>query len=209
MALVTGTPIGNLDTQEDIYLQSAPSIFFQDASADPLNNPDADGFYWGLSGTTTYPAFEIGCPADVSFTEDITINDVLCDNVGVKDTVQQRNYIELQFTIRSFFPLQTLRHLLKGGAVTETAPTQKFGFGPINNNINWMVYTPRVYDEDNGDYVWVHLNKAKFVEAWTINMPFGNQWEVTGIRLRAYADTDLPSAMQFGMFGRADASVIT
>ncbi len=208
MALTTGTPIGNLDTQEDIYLESAPSIFFQDATADPLNNPDADGFYWGLSGTTSYPVFEVGCPTDVSFTEDITINDVLCDNVGVKDTVQQRNFIELQFTIKSFFPLQTLRHLLGGGAVTETSPTQKFGFGPLNNTQFWMVYAPKVYDTDNGDYVWIHMHRAKYVDAWTINMPFGNNWQVTGLKLRGYADTTKPSAQQFGMFGRSDLSVI-
>lgn len=208
MALVTGTPLGNIDTQEDIYLEGAPNIYFQDYTADPLFNPDADGFYWNMSGTTTYPAFEIGCPNDVSFTEDLTINDVLCDNVGVKDTIQQRNYIQLEFTIRSFFPLQTLRHLLGGGAVTETAPTQKFGFGQINNDQRWMVYAPKVYNTDDGDYVWIHLNKAKFVEAWTVNMPFGSTWEVTGLRLRAYADTTKPADQYFGMFGRADASVI-
>jgi len=208
MALVTGTPVGNLDAQEDIYLSDAPSIYFQDYTADPLWNPDGDGFYWGLSGTTTYPAFEVGCPNDVSMTEDITINDVLCDNVGVKDTVQQRNYVQFEFTIRSFFPYQTLRHLLAGGAVTESSPTQKFGMGTINNTQFWMVYAPKVYDTDNGDYIWIHLNKAKFVEAWTVNMPFGSNWEVTGLRLRAFADTTKPSTQQFGMWGRADASVI-
>ena len=208
MALVTGTPVGNLDTQEDIYLGGAPNIYFQDYTADPLFNPDGDGFYWNLSGTTPYPVFEIGCPNDVSFTEDLTINDVLCDNVGVKDTIQQRNYIQLEFTIRSFFPLQTLRHLLGGGAVTETTPTQKFGFGQINNDQRWMVYAPKVYNTDVGDYVWIHLNKAKFVEAWTINMPFGSNWEVTGLRLRAYADTTKPADQYFGMFGRSDVSVI-
>lgn len=208
MALVTGTPIGNLDVQEDIYLEGAPNIYFQDYTADPLNNPDGDGFYWGLSGTTTYPAFEIGCPNDVSITEDLTINDVLCDNVGVKDTVQQRNYIQFEFTIRSFFPFQTLRHILGGGEVTETSPTQKFGLGQINNDQRWMVYAPKVYNTDTGDYVWIHLNKAKFVDAWTINLPFGNNWDITGIRLRAYADTNKPAAQYFGMWGRSDLSVI-
>lgn len=209
MSLVTGTPVGTIESQEDIYLESAPSIYFQDSSADPLYNPDSDGFYWGLSGTSTYNVYEVGCPVDVSFTENITINDVLCDNVGVKDTVQQRNYVELQFTIQSFFPLQTLRYLLSFGAVTETAPTQKMGIGKINNNLSFMVYTPKVYDTDSGDYVWLHLHKAKFVEAWTINMPFGSPWQTTGLRLRAFADTTKPAAQQFGMWGRSDSSVIT
>ena len=44
-SLVTGTPIGSLTVQEDIYLEGAPTIFVQDYNADPLFNPDADGFY--------------------------------------------------------------------------------------------------------------------------------------------------------------------
>jgi hypothetical protein len=46
------------------------------------------------------------------------------------------------------------------------------------------------------------------VDAWTIGMAFGTPWNITGIMLRGYADTNKPSAQQFGMFGRADASVI-
>ena len=203
---------GTTEYQEDIYLQSAPNMYIQDDGATPFFNPDPDtDFYYGLSGTAAHPIYEIGCPADVSLTEDITINDVLCDNVGVKDTVQQRNYIEFQFTIRSLFPLEVLRHLMKGGQVVEDAANhrQVFGFGPINNAQRWMVYAPRVYDEDNGYFIWVHLHRAKFVEAWTLNMPFGNVWELTGLRLRAYADTTKPSAQQFGVFGRYDEEVIT
>lgn len=208
MALITGTPLGNLDVQEDLFLESAPNIYFQDYTATPLFNPDGSGFYWGMSGTTAYPAFEIGCPLDVSLTEGLTINEVRCDNVGVKDTVQQRNFLELTFTIQSFFPLQTLTNLLKGGAVTQSSPKQIFGLGKINNNQFWMVYCPKVYDENAGDYIVIHLHKAKFIDAWTINMPFGSQWQITGLKLRAFADTGKPSAQQFGVFMRSDLSVV-
>ena len=208
MALITGTPVGNIDTQEDLYLEGAPNIYIQDIEPGAWYDPDGDGFYWNLSGTAAFPVYEIGCPTDLSFSENVTINDVLCDNVGVKSTVQQRNYIQFTFTVSSLFPLQTARILLKGGAVTETSPTQKFGFGKINNNQYWQVYTPKVYDEDVGDYVWVHLHRCQFVDAWTINMPFGDRWTIQGIQLRAYADTDKPAAQQFGMFGRSDLSVI-
>lgn len=209
MALVTGTPVGNLTESEDIYLESAPSIFFQDNTADPMNNPDSDGFYWGLSGTSTYPAYEIGCPTDVSFAEDITANDVLCDNVGVKDTLMQRNYIDLTFTVQSFFPFEILAEMLKGGSVTEDTASgiSKFGMGKIDNNQRWMVWAPKVYDEDVGDYIAIHLHKAKFVDAFDISMPFGESWTVD-IVLRAFADTDKPSAQQFGTFLRVDPSVI-
>jgi len=209
MALVTGTPEGTITSQEEIYLEGAPTIYIQDYSADPLNAPDSDGFYWGMSGTATYPVYEVGCITDVSMTENLTMNDVLCDNVGVKDTVQQRNYVEFVFSIQSFFPFDVLRHLLNFGAVTETAPTQKFGMGKINNNLYWMVYAPKVYDEDVGDYVAIHLNRAKFIDAWTINMSFGTPWQATGLRLRGFVDSTKPAAQQFGMFLRADASVIT
>jgi hypothetical protein len=209
MALVTGTPVGNLTQQEDVFLEGAPTVYFQDATANPLNNPDADGFYWGLSGTTSYPAYQIGCLTDVSLADNLTINDVLCDNVGVKSTIQQRNYIEFVMSVQSFFPLTVLRHILKGGAVTETAPTEKFGFGQVNNNVYWMVYAPKVYDTDVGDYVWQHFHRCQFVDAWTINMTFGTPWQATGVRLRAFVDENYPAAQQFGMWGRADASVIT
>ena len=209
MALVTGTPTGNLDVQEDIYLEGAPNVYIQDYSANPLSNPDDDGFYWGLSGTTIYPVYELGCPTDLSFADNVTVNDVMCDNVGIKSTIQQRNFVEFTFTLQSFFPFQTLRHILRGGAVTETAPTQKFGIGKINNNQFWMVYCPKVYDEDAADYIWIHFNKAQFVDAWTVNMPFGSPWNMTGIKLRAMADTTKPAAQQFGMWGRFDPSVIT
>lgn len=209
MALVTGTPLGNIQTAEDLFPDSAPTLWFQDYNATPLNNPDADGFYWGLSGTTTYPAYEVGCLTDISFTEGLTANDVLCDNVGVKATIQQRNYVEFQLTVQTIFPLQTLSKILKGGTVTETAPTQKFGFGPVDNTLYWMVYGVRVYSDVAGDYVWYHINKAQFVNAFTINMAFGQNWQVAGIAMRGFADTSKPSDQIFGMMGRADASVIT
>jgi len=210
MALVTGTPIGSITTQEEIYLEGAPTIFIQDYTADPLNNPDGDGYYWGMSGTSSYPVYELGCVTDVSFTENITFNDVLCDDLGVKDTVQSRNYFEFTLSIQSFFPFSVLRHLIKGGSTpTDSAPTSKFGLGKINNAQAWMVYAPKVYDEDNGDYVWFHLHRAKFTDAFSINMTFGENWTLAGLRLRAYVDSTKPAAQQFGMFGRADASVIT
>lgn len=206
--MVTGTAFGTIESTEDIYLEGAPNLYVQDYNAPEMYAPDADGFYWQLTGTSTYNVFEIGCPTEVSFTENITMNDVLCDNVGVKDTIQQRNYFEFTMTVQNMFPLQTLKILLKGGAVTETAPTQKLPLGKINNNQFWHLYAPKVYDEDVGDYVWIMLHKCKFVDAFTLNMTFGSPWQLTGIKLRAFADTTMPTAQQFGMFGRADASVI-
>jgi len=209
MALVTGSPAGTQQAAESIYLEGAPNIYFQDYEAGPWYAPDSDGFYWNLTGTATYNVFEVGCPVDVSMVEDITVNDVLCDNSGVQDTIQQRNSVTFQFSIKSFFPYQTLRHLLNYGAVTETAPTQKMGIGAISSTQFWQVYAPKVYDQDNGDYIWIYLAKAKFVESPTVEMPFGDAWMISGLQLRGFFDTTKPAAQAFGMWGRLDPSVIT
>lgn len=207
MSLVTGTPIGSITSSEDLYLTGAPTVYIQSSSATPLKNPDALGFYWGLSGTAAYPVYEVGCLTAVSMTENITITDILCDNVGMKGTVQFRNYIEFQFTLQSFFPLDTLTLMMKGQAFAESTPVQGFGLGTILNNVFWHVYAPKVYDESVGDYVVIHLHKAQFVDAFTMNMPT-TQWQLTGVKLRAYADTTKPTTMQFGTIIRADASVV-
>lgn len=207
MALITGSAMGTITQQEDLYLDGAPTIFFQDYDASPLYNPDADGHYWQLSGTAAYPVYEIGCVTDVSLSEDVTINDVLCDNVGVKSSIQQRNYMEFNFSIQSLLPLSVLTHLLKGGTVTETAPTEKFAFGQIDNTVYWQVWAPKVYDQSVGDYVGIQLHKVQFVEPFTIDMSFGAPWTATGIRLRAFIDTTkVPD--QFCTLIRSDASVI-
>ena len=145
MALVTGSAFGTTTTQEDLFLEGAPTIYFQDARATPYYNPDADGFYWQLSGTATYPVFEIGCPTDVTFTENLTIYDYICDNVGLKVTIQQRNYFEFQFSVQSFFPLPVLTALLGGGTVVTNAGahTRKMPLGKINNNQFWHLICPQ------------------------------------------------------------------
>ena len=47
--IATGTAIGNVVSQEDLYLEGAPYIYFQDDRATPLNNPDAQSYYWAIS----------------------------------------------------------------------------------------------------------------------------------------------------------------
>jgi hypothetical protein len=210
MALITGTPLGNVDSSEELYLEGAPYIYYQDASATPFHNPDSDGFYWGLSGTTTYPAYELGCPVGVSLTENLTINDILCDNIGVKSTIQQRNYLEFTFTLQQFFPLANLAGPMKGSAVVVNSGegTEKMGLGTINQNKFYMLYCPKVYDTDTGDWVLFHMHRAQFVDAWTLNTPLGNTWQLTGVKLRAYADTTKAETQKFGVFIRVDPSVI-
>jgi hypothetical protein len=207
--LVTGAPVGNIAAQEEVYLDGAPYLYFQDATANPLNNPDGDGFYWNLSGTSTYPVYRVGCIQDVSLTEGLTINQVRCDTIGDKATIQRRDYVEYAFSFQSLFPLTALRHLLKlGSAPTVGTGYEKVGIGGINNNQFYHFYTPKVYDEENGDYVAIHLHRAQFVEAFTVTMRSGEPWMVEGLRIRAYADETMPAAQKFGTIIRADASAL-
>jgi hypothetical protein len=208
MTLSTGTPLGNVISQDNIYVEGSPYLYIQDASATPLNNPDGDGFYWGLSGTSTYPVFNIGCVQDVSLTEGITMNAIRCDTVGDKGVIQRRDYVELNMTILTIFPLSSLRHLLNTSAVTLSGKVEKMGIGSINNNRYYMAYCPKVYDPDTGDFVLFQLHRAQFVDAWTINMKSGEPWTVSGLKLRGFVDDNKPDAQKFATVLRADTSAL-
>lgn len=207
-SLLTGTPVGNGLTQEDLYLEGAPVIIIQDYNANLMNNPDSDGYYWGLSGTSTYPYKIIGCVEDVSLTEGLTMNDVRCDTDGVKDTVQRRDYVDFVMSIKSLFPLALSSDFLNLSTATSGTDKEKVGIGTINNNKFFHVYAPKVYDEDTGDLLIFNLHKAKFVDAWTIEMKYGDNWVITGIKLRAYADSTKPSSQKFGAIVRLDPSAL-
>lgn len=207
--LVTGAPVGSILAQEEIYIEGAPYLYFQDATATPLNNPDGQGFYWNLSGTATYPVYRIGCIQDVSLTEGLTINAIRCDTVGDKASVQRRDYIEFAFKFTSLLPLTALRHMLNlGSAPTVAMGYEKVGIGSINNNQFYHFYAPKVYDDTAADYVAFHLHRAQFIDAWTINMKAGEGWAVEGIKIRAYSDETKPSTQKFGVITRFDSSAL-
>ena len=206
--LITGTPKGNIITQEELYVEGSPYIFFQDTTATPLYNPDADGYYWGLSGTSTYPVYQMGCVQDVSLTEGVTMNDIRCDTVGTKGTIQRRDYVEFQMTILSLFPLSVASKFLNLSTATTASDVEKVGIGGINNSRFYMVYAPKVYDEDTGDALYFHLHRAQFVDAWEIGFRQGEPWTVTGLKLRAYADDSKPSTQRFGVITRFDPSAL-
>ena len=208
MTLSTGTPLGHVDSQEELYLEGAPDIFVQNYLAPPHYNPDADGYYWFMSGTVTYPVEGIGCVQDVSLTEGVTMNAIRCDAIGDKGVIQRRDYVELDVTIVSLLPLSTLQTFLNLSTATVTSPTEKVGIGGINNSRYYMVYCPKVYDEDTGDYLMFHFHKCQFVDAWTINMKSGEPWTVTGLKIRAFADSTKPTGQKFGVIMRRDPSAI-
>jgi hypothetical protein len=135
------------------------------------------------------------------------MNDVMCDAVGVKDTVQRRDYVELDLTISSLFPLSATSILLNVSQAESVAGEESVGIGGINNQRRYMVYMPKVYDADSADWLVMHLHKAKLVDAWTINMTGGEAWNLTGVKIRAYADTTKPDSQRFGVIKRFDATI--
>ena len=148
-------------------------MFYQDATANPEHNPDAAGYYWGLSGTTNYPYKLLGCVSKVQLTEGVTMNDVRCDTEGTKDTVQRRDYVELTFEVSSLFPFGVSADFMNLSTPTVEDGVESVGIGSINNTKKYMVYMPKVYDEASGDWLMIHLHKAKFVDKWAIDMTLG------------------------------------
>ncbi len=208
MALVTGTPIGLINAQDDIFLDTAPSIWFQDTAANLLNNPDADGFYWGLSGTTAQPAFALECYEGVQVAAEYESNAIRCDTVGDKGQIQKLNHIDLTFTLKTLLPLDTLTRILRGGTVTTTVgATEKMGIGQPNNQQYWQTYTALVYDETAGDYISMTLHRCQFVDAWELAFNYGTPATLSVI-IRAFADTTKPADQLFMTIIRADPSAI-
>jgi hypothetical protein len=208
MGLITGTPLGNIVSQEEVYIEGAPWIYYQDADATPLWNPDANSFYFGLSGTTAFPVYALACYEDVQLGADMTVNAIRCDKVGDKAVIQKLNHLEFNFSLSSLFPLTTLSPIIRGSAVTAITSFEKMGIGTINNNKYYHVYLPKVYDEDSGDYLIIHLHRAQFVNPWTLAMPSGNRWLLGGISAWAFADDAKPSGQEFATIIRYDPSAL-
>lgn len=209
MALATGTPLGSITSQEETYIEGAPYIYFQDYRANPLFNPDAQNYYYGMSGTSTYPVYNLGCIENVSLTEGLTMNDIRCDTIGVKDTIQKRDYVDFVLEVKSQLPLTVLRHLLALGTAPATGSGyETAGIARIDNSQKYMVYAPAVYNQSAAGWLLVHLHKAKFVDAWTLNMRYGDAWQLTGIKIRGYADETKPANQIFGVIKRIDLAAL-
>lgn len=205
----TATPQGTITTMEDVFLEGGPDVYFEDYSGNYRYNPDSNGFYWGLSGNATYPAYKVGCYENFHLKDNVTLNDVQCDSFGVVRTIQHRNYLEITFDLKSLLPYTVLRHMLKGGGVPVTNASddlQIFGLGRIDNNQRWKVYFPLVYDTANSYFVAVTLHKAQFVDAWDWNWQYGNS-HMVNMTMRAYFDSTKPTGQEFATVARVDSGV--
>jgi hypothetical protein len=215
MALITGTPLGNVITPAELYLDQPPTLWIQDlttsagATIGLLNNPDANNFYWGLSGTTANPVYEVGCYENFVIADVRTINMVRCDTTGVRAAIQKRDQINITFTLKAFFPLATVAKLMNLGAVTTTAgATEKVGIGLIDNAKYYRAYFASIYDQTTGDYVNATFHRVQFTSAWQWTFVYGQPATVT-VQASAFADNNKPSDQYFATIIRADPSSIT
>lgn len=210
MSLPTGTstPTGQIITGDSIYIEGGPDIYFQDADAPLANDPDSNGAYWGLSGTSANPIYQIECYDDLSQTDDVTMNPITCQNLGEIGDSQRRNHIELAITIKSLLPFDILSRIFRGGAVTQdlTDGTEFFGIGEIRAQF-YHVFMPRVYDLDTGDYIALTIHKAKISSAGPLSTPYADVWSVPAT-FRGYADTTKPRDQRFATWFRLDPSMI-
>lgn len=208
MSLLTGVPLGNIVEQDEIYIEGAPWIYYQDARADELFNPDGDGYYYGLSGTTQYPVYSLACYEDVQLGSDLTVNAVRCDKEGDKAAIQKLNHLEFTFSLSTLFPLTTVAPIIRGSTPLTTTDFEKMGIGTINNNLFYHVYLPKVYDEAEGDFVAITIHRAQFTGPWTLAMPSGNRWLLGGIAAWGYSDPTKPSGQEFATIIRRDADLL-
>lgn len=212
MSLITGTPVGNLISSQQLYLDTPPTFYFQhntDASGNAvglLNDPDGDSFYWGLSGTTNNPVYEGGCYEGFQIADGREVNMIRCDTEGDRGSIQKRTSLQITFTLKEFFKFTKLRHMLNWGAVTTNAgANEKVGIGQIDNSLYYYLYFPSIYDATTGDHVTFTAHRAQFTAAWTISFTYG-QPATVGIQATCFADTNKPTDQQFATVIRADPS---
>lgn len=210
MTLSTGTatPTGQIITGEGIYIEGGPEVYFQSYDAGEANTPDSNGLYWGLSGTVTYPVYQIECYDNLQMIDDVAEKMITCQNLGEVDALQRRNHLQLTFTLKSLLPFDVLSRVLRGGAVTVDAGdgTEGFGLGEIRS-LFYHIFFSRIYDQDTGDFLSVTFHKAKFTEASPLSTPYADAWSIP-VKMTAFADNTKPRDQRFGTVLRLDPSQI-
>jgi hypothetical protein len=214
VTLITGSPVGNIVNSQTQLVDSPPVFYFQEkinadgTTVGHLNNPDADGFYYNLSGTTARPVYEGGCYENFQLSDIRDVNMVRCDAEGDRSAIQRRNSLQVTFTLKEFFKLDKLRHMLNFGDVTTTAShSEKAGVGQIDNTKFYYLWFPSVYDENTGDYFSWHIHRAQFTNAWAMSYTYANPATVT-IQVTGFSEPSLPAAQRFATVFRLDPSAL-
>lgn len=198
-------PTGTITTASDIFIEGAPEVWY---GGDAQYSPDDDGFYHGIVGVEGDPVFKLGCYENFRFQDNIQVNEIRCDNLGLAKVSQTRDYLTITFDLKALLPLTMLRHIVRGGAVTwnDAENSEKMGLGEIDNTTFFPVFFSKVYDEDAGDFVSVTGHRCQFTGNFQLQTPYAGAWMITGIELRMFADDSKPAAQRFATVIRVDAS---
>jgi hypothetical protein len=207
MTIVTGSPLGNILTQQETYLVGAPYLYLQDYRGGTLNHPDTNGYYWNLSGSSTYPVYQLGCIQDVKLTEDVTLNMVRCDTVGDKAALQRRNFLTVEFSLISLLPLSVTAVLMNMFNSTTVSGKEFVGISKINNNVFYQLYAPNVYDDVAGSWIMMHLARCQITGNFTWDMAL-NGHKLTGIKVAALIDETKPANQLFGVLGNFNIAAL-
>jgi hypothetical protein len=81
------------------------------------------------------------------------------------------------------------------------------GMSKINNNIYYMLYAPKVYDEVAGYWIMAHFHRVQITGnfVWDYNIA-GHK--LTGIKVTALIDETKPSNQFYGTLARFDKNAL-
>lgn len=174
------------------FLTSFDGVFIQDSAA-PMANTTP--YPWGLTGTPTYPVYNLGCLSGVTFTPTIEDMVIECDNGGEVYRTRRVKGYTISGTLKSVLPLSFLSNILGLGTPTDDT-TQSIEFAPVG------VYVPRTFHVliagkyDNGS-VGFYFYKCT-ISGSNFKMPAGTNSAEVSLDITAFADTALPSTHSFG-----------
>lgn len=200
------TPTGTINTSENIFIEGGPDLYFGGVLK---YTPDSNGYYWGIDGISASPVYKVGCYENFQLQDNVTVNEIRCDTVGVKGSIVRRNYLEATFDLQSFLPLSELRYLLRWSSslAVPANHVEYAGVGVVNQQDYFPVFFSRVFDPTAGDWVSFTGTRCQFQWNSAMQMRYGNTWMV-GVAVRFYANEALPSDQQFATVVRYDPSAI-
>lgn len=199
-------PTGTINVGEDVFVEGGPDLWFGGVKK---HSPDANGFFWGITGTAGTPVFKVGCYENFQLADNLTINDVQCDNVGIKGETVRRNFLEATFDLQVLFPLTQLDLMLRLGSslLDATADTEYASIGEVVQDVFHNVFFSRIYDAATGDWVSVTGHRCSFRWNAPLQTRYGEKWMV-GVAIKFFADENLPAAQRFATMVRWDPSAL-
>lgn len=197
-------PTGTIDANDDIFIEGGPDLWLGGVLK---YAPDINGYYWGIDGIPSNPVFKLGCYENFQLQDNVTVNEIRCDTLGVVGSIVRRNYLEATFDVQQILPLSQLKNLLRWSSSLAVADAEYAGIGEVNQQDYLPVYLSRIYDPDAGDWVSFTGTRCQFQWDKAMQLRYGQPWMV-GVKIRFYANKNLPSTQRFVTVVRWDPSAL-